>query len=441
MLIQNWIWLFFCYSFLGWILETTVAAVQFHRYIDRSVVFGPLCVIYGIAGMVITAGLQDLSETIAFLFLGSSIYATVIEWVAGHLLERISHTRWWDYSGRRWNLDGYICFSASLFWGLLGVIGVKWGNPLLLWLYHMIPDPVSKLVLGVLITAFVLDVIGTALTLAGTVHKLPQLEKVGNRITALTLRLGQWILEKTERRIQRNYPEAQFVFTTRKEKSQVFAKGCSFYKVVLLFVIGAFLGDITEVIFCKLTADVWMSRSSVVWGPFSIVWGLAMALVTVLLYRYRERSILFLFFVGTFLGGAYEYLCSVFTEMVFGTIFWDYSGIPLNLGGRINLLYCSFWGIAAVIWFRCIYPYISRWIEKIPVRLGTVLTWGLIVFMTCNTAVSCLALSRYRSRTAGEPAGTAWEEYIDDHYGDERMQQIYPNAIQTDVDGDLKFDR
>ena len=33
-----------------------------------------------------------------------------------------------------------------------------------------------------------------------------------------------------------------------------------------------------------------MSRSSVVWGPFSIVWGLAIAMVTQLLYRYKGQA-------------------------------------------------------------------------------------------------------------------------------------------------------
>ena len=59
---------------------------------------------------------------------------------------------------------------------------------------------------------------------------------------------------------------------------------------------------------------------------------------------------------GTLLGGLYEYLCSVFTELAFGTVFWDYSAIPFNLGGRINLLYCFFWGFAAVAWFKGLYP-------------------------------------------------------------------------------------
>ena len=52
----------------------------------------------------------------------------------------------------------------------------------------------------------------------------------------------------------------------------------------------------TETLFCRVTAGVWMSRSSVVWGPFSIVWGLAIAAVTALLYRYRKSSDSFLVF-------------------------------------------------------------------------------------------------------------------------------------------------
>lgn len=174
-----------------------------------------------------------------------------------------------------------------------------------------------------------------------------------------------------------------------------------------------------------------MSRSSVVWGPFSIVWGLAIAAVTALLYKYRNRSDRFLFLMGTFLGGAYEYLCSVFTEIVFGTVFWDYSNIPFNLGGRINLLYCFFWGIAAVVWFKLLYPFVSSWIEKIPVKIGKILTWVLIIFMCCNIIVSCMALIRYDERRSGVEATQSWQEIMDERFTDERMGKIYPNALKA----------
>ena len=175
-----------------------------------------------------------------------------------------------------------------------------------------------------------------------------------------------------------------------------------------------------------------MSRSSFVWGPFSIVWGVALAAATMLLYRYRNYSDRFLFFMGTFLGGAYEYTCSVLTELCFGKVFWDYSKIPFNLGGRINLLYCFFCGIAAVVWIKGIYPVMSAWIEKIPMRFGKAATWILLVFFCVDMAVSGLALVRSSEREKGIPADSAWQQVMDEHYGDEVLKKIYPNALKVE---------
>ena len=123
---------------------------------------------------------------------------------------------------------------------------------------------------------------------------------MSNRLANLTLRAGMWILDRVERRMTRSYPVRTFVHE-KQARSTTFAEGCSPYKIILLFFIGAFLGDVTETIYCRLTAGYWMSRSSVVWGPFSIVWGLAIALVTLLLYRYKDKSTSWLFVAGTLL--------------------------------------------------------------------------------------------------------------------------------------------
>ena len=158
------------------------------------------------------------------------------------------------------------------------------------------------------------------------------------------------------------------------------------------------------------------------------MWGLAIAAATAMLYKYRNKSDSFLFWTGTLLGGAYEYLCSVFTEIVFGKVFWDYSKLPFNLGGRINLLYCFFWGIAAVVWLKLIYPRASALIEKIPMVIGKIVTWVLIVFMLCNMAVSGLALIRYDEREKNVAAEAKWQVWMDEHYNDAKMERIYPNA-------------
>lgn len=419
------VWMFLVYSFLGWVMETLFSTLKQCRFANRGLVSGPFCIIYGIAVVIMSVGLQELKGVWLFLFV--MVCATVIEWIGGHLIEIIYHERWWNYSAVKWNLDGYICLYASLYWGCLGFLIIRWGNDLLLKLFHLLPGILMHIIQLVLVGLLLCDVLASYIIMTGRSKHLKKWETTNNQIICFRKKLGRNLIKHIVLRIHRAYPQAVTVEKEPKDKT-VFASGCDFYKIALLFILGAFLGDIIETIFCRLTAGVWMSRSSVVWGPFSLVWGLALSLVTALLYKYKDRSESFLFCIGTFLGGAYEYLCSVFTEIVFGKVFWDYSHMAFNLGGRINLLFCFFWGIAAVVWFKIGYPFLSTWIEKLPVKLGKCFTWICLVFMTANIAVTSVALFRYDERGNGIKAEKKWQQWADEHYDDVKMEKIYPNA-------------
>ena len=155
MTFYSFLFLFFAYSFLGWVGEVLYTAVTRRRYQDRGVLNGPLCILYGIGAHLISFALRDLSnDSWFFLAVFSAVYATVIEWVAGHILERTSHTRWWDYSDMPFNLDGYVCLGASALWGVLGVVAVKWGNPLLLALYGLLPHRLIAIILWAALVIF-----------------------------------------------------------------------------------------------------------------------------------------------------------------------------------------------------------------------------------------------------------------------------------------------
>lgn len=429
------LWLFLLYSFLGWTLETAAGTIRQKRFVNRGFTTGPFCMVYGVAAVVMTAALQELRGSFLFLFLGCMVVGTAVEWFAGKLLERLNQKKWWDYSEKRWNFDGYICAQYSLLWGILGTVTVRWGDGLLVGLCRLLPSFVSSLLtLGAAGMLF-LDMAASAATVwhmkRHTEKKetdAEKLQQLNSRLALATARLGSRLEARVARRMEQAYPLILEV-SEQFGRQKVFAGGCGFYKLFWLFLIGAFLGDVVETIFCRLTAGVWMSRSSLVWGPFSIVWGLAIAAATALLYKDREKPDRHLFIIGTVLGGAYEYICSVFTELVFGKVFWDYSKIPFNLGGRINLLYCFFWGIAAVIWIKNLYPLFSGWIEKIPVLWGYILTWTLAVFMAVNIAVSSMALIRYDLRAEGKPPKNSVESIIDERFDDARMEKIYPNAL------------
>ena len=81
----------------------------------------------------------------------------------------------------------------------------------------------------------------------------PVLEQLNQKLEARSDTLRRRIAVYVEKRIQRAYPEA-----ARRQPTAV-QKGKADF--LWLFVIGAFLGDMVETVFCRLTAGVWMSRS------------------------------------------------------------------------------------------------------------------------------------------------------------------------------------
>lgn len=416
------LWLYMIYSFIGWCGEVAVAAVKRHRFVNRGAVSGPFCPIYGLGAAVVAVFFPELKGNPLFLFLGGMVVNTFVEYVTGRIMEMSLHKKWWDYSDQKFNLGGYVCLKTSVLWGICTVLMIYVLNPVFTGLVGLIPKLWGEIILWVLFGLLIVDFIGTVIAVWGLKKKNGRIDQIREGLGRTSKLLENTMTRRLQARMIKAYPNLE-----KEEKEDVFASGCGFYKLACLFFIGAFLGDITETVFCRFSMGRWMSRSSVVFGPFSIVWGLGRAMLTWILYRYREQSDRRLFLCGTILGGAYEYICSVFTEIVFGTVFWDYSKIPFNLGGRINLLYCFFWGFAAIIWMKGIYPFLSRWIEKIPVRIGKPLCMIMVFFMSVNIALSGLALDRYSKRHDGLPAKNAVGELMDDWFPDPYMEKVYPN--------------
>ena len=427
------LWLFLIYSFLGWLGETALAALRKRRLLNRGFLSTPFSPVYGLGGVLFSVFLPELRSAPLFLFLGGVILGTGLELLTGVVLEKLTGEKWWDYSDRKYHFNSYICPHYALIWGLCALGCLFVGNRFFLFLVGLIPRGAGRIILLVVCAVQILDVLASFAALLQFQTSQREPSELSRLLRALTLRLDNAVTRYVQRRVFRAYPTLEGRPRPRRERATVFAQGCGFYKLVWLFFLAALIGDLVETLFCRATAGVWMSRSSLVWGPFSIVWGFGAVLLTVLLYRYRDRRDGFLFLMGTLAGGAYEYMCSVASEIAFGSVFWDYSHLPFNLGGRINLLYCFFWGIATVVWIKYCYPLLSRWIERLPLRLGRVLTWLIVLFMVVNMALSALALGRFAQRQSDPaPAQDALGQFLDERFPDGRMERIYPNIQFVD---------
>ncbi|MGN0383862.1 MAG: putative ABC transporter permease, partial [Eubacterium sp.] len=309
----------------------------------------------------------------------------------------------------------------------------------------------STIIISVLLIILVIDYI--MVMFAG--RKISKFENIADVLNQTSRNIGSTILLKTQKRIIKSFPEltkcienggtlkeAEAELQTADKGKRIFAKGLCFDKLVWIFFASALAGDIIETLYVFVVTGELMSRSSLLYGPFSVVWGLGGAIGTGLLYGFKDKNDRYIFISGFLIGGVYEYSCSVFTELVFGTRFWDYSDMPFNLNGRVNLLFCFFWGIMAILWIKILYPAVSSVIEKLPVVIGAVLTWSIIVFMVLDMLVSGLAIGRYVTRLSGDKPDNVIEEFLDNQYPDEFINMIYPNMkISPELRNDISLKR
>ena len=180
------VFLFFAYSFLGWVGEVLFTAVVHRKYQDRGVLSGPLCLLYGVGGLVITFALGDIREGWFFLLVFSAVYATVIEWIGGHILEYTTHTRWWDYSDFPFNIGGYICLEFSLLWGVGTVVVMKAVHPVIAGFVEMVPQMVGFVLMCILYACYAADVVVTAFAASDLARELDALEKVADSMHAVS---------------------------------------------------------------------------------------------------------------------------------------------------------------------------------------------------------------------------------------------------------------
>lgn len=210
---------------------------------------------------------------------------------------------------------------------------------------------------------------------------------------------------------------------TREEES--FAQGINFYKLFWIFFLAAFIGCAIETIFMLINWGQLQNRSGLLYGSFSLVWGLGAVLFTLLFQRAGGWSGLGLFLVGAVSGAGYEYACSWLQEALFGASFWDYSHLPLNINGRVNLIFSLAWGLAAIVWVRGLYPRLCRLVERIPNRMGKPLTMVVCLLLAADVGVTSMALGRMNARQRDVPPRNAVEVFLDTHFSDQRLHQAF----------------
>lgn len=156
--LTQWVLFFFIYSFIGWVWECCFVSVRKRRWVNRGFMYGPMLPIYGFGALAVLISTIRVRDSIPLIFLFGMVGATLLEYVTGAVMERLFNVKYWDYSNQKFNLNGYICLTSSLGWGLFSVLLVKFVHVSIEGAVLKIPTIIAEGIAFVLTVAAAVDV-------------------------------------------------------------------------------------------------------------------------------------------------------------------------------------------------------------------------------------------------------------------------------------------
>lgn len=458
----NALWIFVIFAFLGWLLQFIIRAVTKHDLVNTGFITLPFSPNSGIGAVLVYLSFYKAENTV-MIFLGSMLLLTLAKAGASATFEKIFGFKWIDYSKKKLNINGYVTLYNILFYGVVSVLMTTYAFPFIREVTASMSPWLALLIPSVFTGLIVADLIISVITVVGLRKNLKQMKNISLLLDdpqaetddeKLRVEYEKNLVKNKmfRKRLVRAFPDMEFVdyekqfddfkikFNLMKERNEAvyekkiereedkpFAFGLSFAKLFWLFFVGSFFGTILETIWAYFTIGGFHVRVGLVWGPFIPVYGGGAVAITLCLYKLYKASDLVIYLSSAVIGATFEYFCSYFQEFFLGTVSWDYSDTPFNIDGRTNLMFALIWGLLGLVWLRYIYPVFSRSIERIPKKVGNILTVVLVIFMIINSAFSVVAVYRNTQRENNIPPKTAVGEFIDRLFPDEYMDFIYPN--------------
>ena len=206
-----------------------------------------------------------------------------------------------------------------------------------------------------------------------------------------------------------------------------------FFNVFWVFVITCVLGVVVEVLFHMIVVDpgVYQDRRGLLFGPFSPIYGVGAVLMTVALNRFKNAGLLVTFAVCTLIGGTFEYCVSLYMEVAYGVIAWDYSDQFLNVNGRTCLLYASMFGLMGLWWIKWALPRLLSIINMIPWKIRYSVTTVCAVLMLFNIGMTFQALDCWQERVNGEPVVSEVQQFYATYFDNDEMANRFQSMTIT----------
>ncbi len=468
----NYLWTFVVFSFVGWCIDEIYYIITEKKIANRGFLMLPFSPMYGFGAVLIDLVFSGVGQMPILILIGSTFMLGTLKFLCGLVMDKIFKLKLWDYSKLPYSIKGYVNIPTAILWGFVSLALVLLVYPISKVFYALIPELAAIIIPLCIIFVMIIDAIMSFATIHQIKKQLKKMDDVSKLIENFDtensnkskdeLKADYETLVSTNhifrRRIVTAFPdihtdsyaeqfdilktklsdlkvknleEYERVYENKEDKP--FAFGLNFTKLFWLFVIGSFFGTILETCWAFAEYGHFEYRVGLVYGPFIPIYGGGAVLITLGLYKLYKASDVVVYVVSAIIGAGFEYYCSYFQEMFFGTVSWDYSDTRFNLDGRTNLMFALIWGFLGLVWVRYLYPMCSKMIEKIPKKIGNLATIALVIFMIFDSFMTCAALQRADERAQNIPATNVFAEYLDEHLDDDYLSMIFPHMTNVET--------
>ena len=149
--------MFMFYSIVGWIIEVIYTFITDKKIVNRGFLIGPYCPIYGVGCLLIIILLKKYTDDFIVLFIMSMLICSLLEYLTSYVMEKLFNARWWNYSNRKFNINGRVCLETLIPFGIFGSLILLVVNPFVVSIFNKIPDNIFKVITILFFIIFVID--------------------------------------------------------------------------------------------------------------------------------------------------------------------------------------------------------------------------------------------------------------------------------------------
>ena len=168
---------FFIYAFLGWVCEVIYCYILDRKLVNRGMLKGPICPIYGVGSIFIITLLKDFKQHVLVVFILGLLITSLIEYFSSFILEKVFQAQWWDYSQNPLNINGRVCMQNSILFGIMSVGLIKFIHPKIYSIINTSSLDIIYLATTFSVTIFMIDLlssVSTLLNLNGILKEMKQ---------------------------------------------------------------------------------------------------------------------------------------------------------------------------------------------------------------------------------------------------------------------------